>query len=110
MRGALRLAWLTRRRVGLAVSTLVLGLLPLASCVADAPPAIGPAIAGDGRATVSWAPPVAIPSTITSYVITPFIGSVAQPPVVTTSTATTHIVNGLATGTTYTFTVHGINA
>jgi alpha-tubulin suppressor-like RCC1 family protein len=59
---------------------------------------------------VSWVPPVANPTTITSYVITPYIGSVAQPPVTAESTATSHIVTGLANGTTYTFTVHGINS
>jgi hypothetical protein len=61
--------------------------------------------AGDGRATVSWDAPIAIPSPITSYVVTPWIGLVAQTPTAFNSTATTQIVGGLTNGLPYRFTV-----
>ncbi|MEO7572985.1 MAG: fibronectin type III domain-containing protein [Acidimicrobiales bacterium] len=105
-----RLARRPPRPVRMAVVALACGLLPLSSCVADAPPSIGQAIGGDGRAMVSWVPPVGDNAmTITTYVITPFIGSVAQTPVMVSQAATSHIVTGLANGTTYTFVLRGIN-
>jgi hypothetical protein len=70
------------------------------------------ATAGDSQASVSWTAPSNGGSAITSYTVTPFIGTVAQ----TTSTvtgsppATTTTVTGLTNGTAYTFTVTATNA
>ena len=85
------------------------GLLMLTGCVADPPPLIGLAVAGNGQATVSWQAPLAAPSPITGYVVTPVIGSASQTPVVFNSTATTEVVTGLVNGTTYVFQVAAIN-
>jgi hypothetical protein len=98
------------RRLRLGVLVLGVSLLSVAGCAADAPPVIGTAIAGNGQATVSWSPPLATGSIVTSYVVTPYVGSVAQAPAVFSSTPTIRTVTGLTNGTTYTFTVHAINA
>jgi len=97
------------RRLGM-VALLPIALLTLSACVADSPPLIGTAVRGDGQATVTWQAPVAAPVPITAYVVTPWIGSVAQSPVTFNSTATTQNVTGLTNGTTYTFTVRAVNA
>jgi alpha-tubulin suppressor-like RCC1 family protein len=68
------------------------------------------ATAGDRSATVTWLPPLAAPFPITGYVVTPYIGQVAQTPIGFDSTATTRTITGLTIGTTYTFTVKAINA
>ena len=51
-------------------------------------------------------------SAITSYTVTPFIGSTAQTPVTVTGSppATSTTVTGLTNGTSYTFTVSATNA
>ncbi|MEO7570980.1 MAG: hypothetical protein ABIX10_00950 [Acidimicrobiales bacterium] len=46
---------------------------------------------------------------IQAYVVIPFIGSVAQPPVRFNSAATTQTVSGLTNGVTYRFAVYGVN-
>ncbi len=70
------------------------------------------ASAGDTSATVSWVAPVDGGSPITSYTVTPFVGSVAQTPTTVTGAppATSTVVTGLTNGTTYTFTVTAANA
>jgi hypothetical protein len=71
------------------------------------------ATAGNGSATVSWTAPTNTGgSTLTSYTVTPFIGSTAQTPVTVTGSppATTKTVTGLTNGTSYTFTVSATNA
>lgn len=93
----------------------VAGRSTVASCsyrVRDLPtaPAIGPATRGAGQATVSWTPPGSDGgSPITGYIVTPYIGTVAQPPRRFDSIATQQIVTGLTPGTTYTFKVAAIN-
>jgi hypothetical protein len=73
-------------------------------------PTIGTATAGDGEATVSWTAPGFDGGTpITGYVVTPYIGAVAQTPQVFNDTATTQTITGLANGTTYTFKVAATN-
>jgi hypothetical protein len=96
--------------VTFAVLAVGVGGLGLSGCVADPPPSIGTATPGDGSAVVSWHAPLAAPSPITAYVVTPWIGFVRQTPVVFTSPATTQTVTGLTNGVTYRFTVHAIDA
>jgi hypothetical protein len=66
--------------------------------------------AGRTSADVSWSAP-ASGGTVTSYKITPYIGSTPQSPKTITGSppATTTTMTGLTTGTTYRFTVQAIN-
>ena len=71
------------------------------------------ATAGNGSANVSWTAPSSNGgSAITSYTVTPYIGSTAQTPVTVTGSppATSTTVTGLTNGTSYTFTVSATNA
>ena len=68
------------------------------------------AVPGNGRATVHWAAGANNGSAITRYVITPYLGGVAQSPRTYASNATTETVAGLANGRQYTFKVAGSNA
>jgi hypothetical protein len=71
------------------------------------------ATAGNGSAAVSWiAPADTGGSAITSYTVTPFIGSTAQTPVTVSGSppATTATVTGLTNGSSYTFTVSATNS
>lgn len=67
---------------------------------------------GDGSATVSWNAPSNGGSPISSYTVTPYIGSVAQTATVVNGTppVTTATINGLTDGTAYTFTVTATNS
>ncbi len=71
-------------------------------------PTISAATAGDASATLTWTTPSSNGSAITGYVVTPYIGSTAQP-TQTFSAATTQTVTGLTAGTAYTFTVAAVN-
>jgi len=66
---------------------------------------------GATSADVSWSAP-ASGGPVTSYTITPYIGSTAQPATTISGTppATAKKITGLTTGTTYTFTVRAGNA
>ncbi|MBO0729340.1 MAG: DUF4082 domain-containing protein, partial [Acidimicrobiaceae bacterium] len=68
--------------------------------------------AGNGASTVSWTAPASGASPISSYTVTPYIGSTAQTPTTVTGSppATTATISGLTNGTTYTFTVTATNA
>ncbi|HEY4377630.1 MAG TPA: fibronectin type III domain-containing protein, partial [Acidimicrobiales bacterium] len=78
--------------------------------VPDAP-AIGGVIATNHQATVTWTAPAYDGSTpITGYVVTPFIGGVAQPAHTFDTDDTSQSVGGLTNSATYTFTVAAINA
>ena len=70
------------------------------------------ATAGDASAVVSWTAPSTGGSALTSYTVTPFIGSTAQTPTTVTGSppATTATVTGLTNGTAYTFKVSATNA
>jgi hypothetical protein len=70
------------------------------------------ATAGNASASVSWTAPSANGSAITSYTITPYVGSTPQATTTVTGNppATTATVNGLTNGTAYTFTVTATNA
>ena len=72
-------------------------------------PSITAVSAGSLSATLSWSAPAANGSAITGYVVTPYIGTVAQPTQTFTGTATTRTVTGLNAGTAYTFTVAAQN-
>lgn len=67
------------------------------------------ATSGNASATVKWTAPADNGSAITGYVVTPYIGSAAQPPT-TVGAVTSTTVIGLTNGTTYTFTVAAKNA
>jgi Fibronectin type III domain len=67
--------------------------------------------ARDSAVGVAWNAPVSDGgSPITGYVITPYVGAVAQGPILTGSTQTSYTVQGLTNGTAYTFRVAAINA
>src|SRR5207248_1432794 len=66
---------------------------------------------GTGSATVTWtAPSTNNGSSIVAYIVTPFLGGVAQTPQTFNSTATTEIVTGLTNASSYTFKVAARNA
>ncbi|MEU4829853.1 putative Ig domain-containing protein [Streptosporangium sp. NPDC023615] len=73
-------------------------------------PTITAATAGTSSANLTWTAPAANGSAITSYVVTPYIGGVAQPTQTFPGTATTQRVVDLTPGTSYTFTVTAVNA
>ncbi len=73
-------------------------------------PTIDTAIAGDASATVTWTAPASDGgSPITGYVVTPFIGAIAQP-ATNVGVVLTADITGLSNGTAYTFRVAAINA
>ncbi|HZG92302.1 MAG TPA: fibronectin type III domain-containing protein, partial [Pseudonocardia sp.] len=74
-----------------------------------AAPVITAATAGSQSAVLSWSAPNNGGSAITGYVVTPYIGAVAQTPQTFTGTATTATVTGLTAGTAYTFRVAAQN-
>jgi hypothetical protein len=84
--------------------------IPAAATVPGAPTGVS-ASAGNGSATVSWTAPSNGGSPITSYTVTPYIGSTAQTPVTVTGSppATSTTIAGLTNGTSYTFTVTAAN-
>ena len=64
----------------------------------------------DSSSKVSWWAPSGNGSAITGYVITPYLGTVAQPAQTFNTTATSDLVTGLTNGQTYTFKVQAKNA
>ncbi len=85
---------------------------PTSGTTAPGAPTGVSATAGNGSATVSWTAPNNGGSAITSYTVTPYIGSTAQTPVTVSGSppATSATVTGLTNGTSYTFTVSATNA
>ncbi|HEX4725490.1 MAG TPA: galactose oxidase-like domain-containing protein, partial [Pseudonocardiaceae bacterium] len=75
-------------------------------------PANVTATAGNGSASVLWSAPADGGSPITSYTVTPYVGSVALTPTVVTGNppATGATVTGLTNGTAYTFAVTATNS
>jgi hypothetical protein len=74
-------------------------------------PVIGVATGGNASASLSWTAPSSDGgSPITAYIVTPYVGYVAQKPTRFDSTATTQTVQGLANGTQYRFRVQSVNA
>lgn len=79
--------------------------------VAPGPPTDVTAVAGNSTASVSWSAPISNGgSPLTGYVVTPYIGGVAQTPVVVPATSTDTTVTGLTNGSAYTFTVAATNS
>jgi hypothetical protein len=68
------------------------------------------ATAGNGSATVSWTAAGDGGSPITSYTVTPYIGTTSQTPTTVSPPATSAAISGLTNGTAYTFTVSATNA
>jgi hypothetical protein len=64
---------------------------------------------GDGSARVSWLASAGNGSPVTSYVVTPYVGTVAQPSQIF-APGTAAVVTGLTNGTTYTFKASAVNA
>jgi hypothetical protein len=62
---------------------------------------------GNASATVSWAP--ATGNCIAGYVVTPYLGGIAQPAKIIPGHGTTTVMNGLTNGASYTFTVAAEN-
>ena len=83
---------------------------PTAPTVPTAPTNVV-ASAATSQALVSWSVPASEGGTlITSYTVTPYIGSSAQTPIEVPESTTSVIVKGLTNGTSYTFTVTATNA
>ncbi len=79
------------------------------TAVAPSAPQGVSATAGNAQASVTWLAPVSNGGTaITSYTVTPYIGSTAQTPTVAASSPAT--ISGLTNGTAYTFAVTASNA
>jgi len=66
---------------------------------------------GNASVALSWTAPNSTGGEpITNYRITPYVGGVAQTPVLTGSTSTSYTLTGLTNGSAYTFTVAASNA
>lgn len=65
------------------------------------------AIAGNASALVTWTPPA---QPVTTYTVTPFIGTTPQAPVSVSGLTPSALVTGLTNGTAYTFKVKAANA
>jgi hypothetical protein len=94
------------------MGTVVLKSAAMTPPTAPAAPTNVTATAGDGSATVSWTPPDNGGALISTYTVTPFIGSTAQTPVTLSNSPpiSTANVTGLTPGTSYTFQVAATNA
>ncbi|SER30994.1 DUF7927 domain-containing protein [Microlunatus flavus] len=97
--------------VGVRVVTLgVQGSATYTYAARPATPTAPSATAGTTSATVTWTAPDPNGSPVTGYVVTPYLGGVAQTPVTVDGSSTTRTVTGLTAGGSYTFTVAATNA
>ena len=84
---------------------------PSATTAVPGPPTGVIAVAGDARATVSWAAPASNGgSAITSYRITPYSGATPLTTVTSTGSGTSKVITGLVNGSPFTFKVVAVNA
>lgn len=73
----------------------------------NASASVGPS---DGQATITWGQPVSNGgSGITSYTVTPYVGSTAGTPSIVNPSFTSVVIGGLTDGATYTFQVKATN-
>jgi hypothetical protein len=92
------------------VSDTIMAHVAGAASVPSAPRSVSAVPANHG-ATVIWKAPVSNGgSTITGYVVTPYLGTVAQPPRSFSSAKTAELVTGLTNGKAYSFKVVARNA
>jgi predicted lipoprotein with Yx(FWY)xxD motif len=89
---------------------LTVAILPAAAATVPSAPAKPTAAPGNAAARVTWVAPANGGSGINEYIVTPFIGAVAQAMRTFKSTAVTQVITGLANGTIYTFKVKAHNA
>ncbi|WP_375423216.1 fibronectin type III domain-containing protein [uncultured Friedmanniella sp.] len=68
------------------------------------------ATAGLTSAVLTWTAPASNGSTITGYVITPYLGGTAQATITVDPSAKTRTLNNLTAGSIYTFTIAALNA
>jgi hypothetical protein len=94
-----------------APSNAVTPTAPVTTTVPGAPTNVTASVV-NRSVNLTWAAPPNGGSGITSYTITPYIGTTAQTPVVVTGSppATTKKLGGFRNGVTYTFTVRATNA
>src|SRR5690349_13756107 len=104
------------RKLGIVVVFVASALAPVAA-VAPAGAASVPSAQAKPSATplnasarVTWVAPANGGAAINQYVVTPFIGTTAQPAQVFNNTAVTEVITGLTNGTTYTFKVKAHNS
>ena len=81
----------------------------LAGCALPLAPAFPSGTSGNASSLLSWFPANGNGFPITGFVITPFIGAVAQAPQTFNNAANAQTVTGLSNGTTYTFKVAAKN-
>ena len=97
--------------VWLMATVVLRGSTPVQATTPSAPTSVV-ATAGDSSAAVTWVAPSDGNSVITSYTVTPYVGSAAQPSVTVSGSPPSTSANfaNLTNGTTYTFTVYATNA
>jgi large repetitive protein len=96
-----------------SLTLVTLGTAAGASYQYVAPPATPEAptaTAGITSATVTWTAPAGNGSALTGYVVTPYLGGVAQTALNFDASATTRTLTGLTAGGSYQFTVAAVNA
>jgi predicted lipoprotein with Yx(FWY)xxD motif len=85
-------------------------ILPAGAATVPAAPAKPAAAPLNASARVTWVAPANGGSTITQYIVTPFIGATAQAPRTFDASTVTRVITGLTNTTTYTFRVKAHNA
>jgi len=96
-----------RNSVGIGYASVLTTPKTMGILTAPAPPTATP---GNNSARVSWhAPPVGNAPGVFRYIVTPYLGTVAQGARIFKSAATTQMITGLKNSKTYTFRVAAVN-